>query len=271
MKYLAGRGPSWLAHRDAGLAGTSVRRRYHAVPPRAAPIADARRHHVDRGASHGGIIEPDEPADPGSISRHPAIARDDAAGLHDAQERLDVDPAAVGAGAHDVTRVAGRRERQRVHAHDAAGGGLVDDARGLVREPRGRGSWLPRTREPLRRVPRAHADLDAERARRRARVRDHAVVVDARAVTDARRHGLDGGDGDAERVADTERADAGGVLADASGVRDEGANSERQRQAERELAGERPGDQDVAELHTALALRDGVEDDDARDHGGAAL
>src|SRR5262249_6155291 len=151
------------------------------------------------------------------------------------------------------------------------------------REPRGRGSWLPRTREPLRRVPRAHADLDAERARRRARVRDHAVVVDARGVTDARRHGLDGGGEAAESAADSERAAAHGeradpelsdsvrLLADSSGVRDEVANSERQRQVERELAGERPGYQDVAELHTALALRDGVEDDDACDHGGAAL
>src|SRR5262249_41951750 len=99
----------------------------------------------------------------------------------------------------------------------------------------------------------------------------HTVVVDARAVTDARRHGIDGGGRNPERVGDAERADAGRVLADARGVRDEAANPERQRQAERERAGERTGDQDVAELHTALALRDGVEDDDASGHDGTPI
>ena len=65
------------------------------------------------------------------------------------------------------------------------------------------------------------------------------------------------------------RADAGLVLSHAGRVRDQRPDAKRQRQAEREGAGERSGDLDVAELHASLALRDGIEDDDARAHDDA--
>src|SRR5437867_7376545 len=59
------------------------------------------------------------------------------------------------------------------------------------------------------------------------------------------------------------RADAGLVLSHAGRVRDQRPDAKRQRQAEREGAGERPGDEDVTRLNTPRALRDGIEDDDA--------
>ncbi len=123
-------------------------------------------------------------------------------------------------------------------------------------------------REPSRGLVRAHADRDAERAGDRVRVGDHTLVVDTRAVADARRHRLDRGDRQAEPVGGGERADAGLVLSHAGRVRDQRPDAKRQRQAEREGAGERPGDEDVPELHAALALRDGVEDDNA-DHAAS--
>src|SRR6266478_5868418 len=198
MKYSAGRHTGRLAHHDAGLGGAGVRCRDHAVLPRAAAITDARRQHVDGSAGHAGVVEPREPADPRAPPRHAAVARDDAARVDDPQERLDVDVAAVGATAQDVAGVVGRRERQRVEAHDAAGGDLVDHAWALVDEIRGHRSRLAGAREPSR--------------------------------------GL---------------------------VRDEAADPEGQREAERERTGERSGDEDVPELHAPLALRDGIEDDDA--------
>src|SRR3989442_998011 len=155
MKYPPGRRVRRLAHGHAGLAGPGVHRRDHAVLPRAAGVADARRHRVDGRAGYARVVEQGEAADPRAGLGHSPVAGDHAARLHDAQERLDVAPAAVGARAHDVACVAGCGERQRVDAHDAAGRGLVDDTWTGVHQPgAGHGSrpwhWVTESRTTMR-------------------------------------------------------------------------------------------------------------------------